>query len=186
MDLGEVDLAIGYFPDLVSSVFKQQVLFRHRSACLVRKGHPTIGPEMTLDSYLGARHIAIAPEGRTQEVVELGLAAQGLTRRVAVQVGHFVTAPFLVAQSDLVVTLPRPIAVLFAQICDLVMVQPPSPFRLSRSSSFGTGDSMVMLGQGGCAGAWRTIARTDPRSERSCRARPRQSTLDLSPRTLIR
>jgi DNA-binding transcriptional LysR family regulator len=125
MDLGEVDLAIGYFPDLVSSVFKQQVLFRHRSACLVRKGHPTIGPEMTLDSYLGARHIAIAPEGRTQEVVELGLAAQGLTRCVAVQVGHFVSAPFLVAQSDLVVTLPWPVAVLFAQICDLVMVEPP-------------------------------------------------------------
>jgi DNA-binding transcriptional LysR family regulator len=125
MDLGEVDLAIGYFPDLVSSVFKQQMLFRHPSACLVRKSHPTIGPEMTLDTYLAARHIAIAPEGRTQEVVELGLAAQGLTRCVAVQVGHFVSAPFLVAQSDLVVTLPRPVAVVFAQICDLMIVEPP-------------------------------------------------------------
>ena len=125
MDLGEVDLAIGYFPDLVSSVFKQQMLFRDRSVCLVRKNHPTIGAEMTLDSFLAARHIAILPEGRTQEVVELGLAAQGLTRCVAVQVGHFVSAPFLVAQSDLVVTLPRPVAAVFAQICDLMIVEPP-------------------------------------------------------------
>jgi DNA-binding transcriptional LysR family regulator len=125
MDLGEVDLAIGYFPDIVASVFKQQTLFRHRSACLVRKGHPTIGPEMTLDRYLAARHIAIVPEGRTQEVVELGLAAHGLTRCVAVQVGHFVSAPFLVAQSDLVATLPRPLAVLSAQMCNLRVMEPP-------------------------------------------------------------
>jgi hypothetical protein len=80
---------------------------------------------MTLDRYLAARHIAIAPEGRTQEVVELGLAARGLTRCVAVQIGHFVSAPFLVAQSDLVATLPRPLAVLFAPMCNLTVMEPP-------------------------------------------------------------
>ena len=34
-----------------------------------------------------------------QDVVELGLAAQGLKRRIGLQVSHFVSVPFLVAQS---------------------------------------------------------------------------------------
>lgn len=125
MDLGEIDLAIGYFPDVVSTAFKQQTLFHHRCACLVRRGHPTIGQEMTLQDYLAARHIAIAPEGRTQEVVDIGLAAQGLKRRIALQTGHFLSVPFLLEQSDLVATLPRPLAIQFARICDLLVVEPP-------------------------------------------------------------
>ncbi len=125
MDLGEVDLAIGYFPDLVSSSFKQQSLFKHRSACLVRRNHPTIGPDMSLSDYLGAQHIAIAQEGRFRDVVELGLSAEGLQRSIALQISHFVTVPFIVAQSDLVATIPRPLAVQFASICDLIIAEPP-------------------------------------------------------------
>jgi DNA-binding transcriptional LysR family regulator len=125
MDLGEVDLAVGYFPDMVTSAFKQQSLFRHRSACLVRRGHPTIAQGMTLDDYLAAQHIAIAPEGRTHEVVDAGLAAQGLKRRIALQTGHFLSVPFLLEQSDLVATLPRPLAIQFAGMCNLLVVEPP-------------------------------------------------------------
>ena len=127
MDLGTVDLAIGYFPDLVSSSFKQQSLFRHRSACLVRRNHPSIGPQMSLEDYLAAEHIAIAQEGRTRDVVELGLAARGLRRQIKLQISHFLSVPFLVAQSNLVATIPRPLAVQFAGACDLLVVEPPFP-----------------------------------------------------------
>jgi DNA-binding transcriptional LysR family regulator len=127
MDLGEVDLAIGYFPDLVASCFKQQSLFRDRSACIVRRNHPTIGPEMTLEEYLNARHIAVSQLGRIQDVVEVGLATQGLHRRIGLQTSHFISVPFLVAQSDLIATIPRPLATQFARICDLLIVEPPFP-----------------------------------------------------------
>ena len=114
MDLAEVDLAVGYFPDLVSSVFKQQLLFRHRSACIVRRNHPTIGADMSLDDYLAAKHIAVAQEGRVRDVVELGLAAQGLRRQVGLQTSHFISVPFLVAASDLVGTNSTPVG---AAVC---------------------------------------------------------------------
>ena len=127
MDLAEVDLAVGYFPDLVSSVFKQQLLFRHRSACIVRRNHPTIGADMSLDDYLAAKHIAVAQEGRVRDVVELGLAAQGLRRQVGLQTSHFISIPFLVAASDLVGTIPRPLALQFAVACDLLVIEPPFP-----------------------------------------------------------
>jgi DNA-binding transcriptional LysR family regulator len=126
MDLGEVDLAIGYFPDLVSSAFKQQSLFRQGSVCLVRRNHPTIGATMTLEDYLSVQHIAIAPESRTQEVVDVGLAdAGGLHRRIGMQTSHLVSVPFLVEQSDLIATLPRSLALQFARTCDLLVVEPP-------------------------------------------------------------
>jgi DNA-binding transcriptional LysR family regulator len=130
MDLGEVDLAIGYFPDLVTSSFKQQSLFRHPSACLVRRNHPSVGPDMSLEDYLGARHITVAQEGRTHDVVELGLSAAGLQRNIGLQISHFVSVPFLVAQSDMVATIPRPLAVKFAGVCDLLIVEPPFPIPL--------------------------------------------------------
>src|SRR5437868_14832085 len=37
---GEIDLALGYFPDLNENCFFQQRLFTHRFACLMRAGHP--------------------------------------------------------------------------------------------------------------------------------------------------
>jgi len=40
VEQGEVDLAIGYFPDLVQNTFFQQRLFTHHFACLMRAGHP--------------------------------------------------------------------------------------------------------------------------------------------------
>jgi DNA-binding transcriptional LysR family regulator len=127
MDLGEIDLAIGYFPDLTTSVFKQQLLFQHSSACVVRRDHPTIGPVMTLDDYLSAKHVVIAQKGRIQDVVEVGLAAKGLHRRIGLQIPHFVSIPFIVAGSDLVATIPRPLAIQFAAICDLRVLDPPFP-----------------------------------------------------------
>jgi DNA-binding transcriptional LysR family regulator len=127
MDLGEIDLAIGYFPDLTTSVFKQQFLFQHSSACVVRCDHPTIGPVMTLDDYLSAKHVVIAQKGRIQDVVEVGLAAKGLHRRTGLQIPHFVSIPFIVAGSDLVATIPRPLAIQFAGICDLRVLDPPFP-----------------------------------------------------------
>jgi DNA-binding transcriptional LysR family regulator len=127
MDVGEIDLAIGYFPDLTTSVFKQQLLFQHSSACVVRHDHPTIGPVMTLDDYLSAKHVVIAQKGRIQDVVEVGLAAKGLHRRIGLQIPHFVSIPFIVAGSDLVATIPRPLAIQFAAICDLRVLDPPFP-----------------------------------------------------------
>ncbi|WP_260925105.1 LysR family transcriptional regulator [Novosphingobium sp. 9] len=125
MDAGEVDLAIGYFPDLVTAVFKQQLLFRHGSACIVRNDHPTIRKTLTLEDYLAARHIAVAPAGRLRDVVEATLAAQHLHREVALEIPHFINLPFLVEASDLVATVPQPLAQQFARICALRVFEVP-------------------------------------------------------------
>jgi len=45
---GEVDLALGHFPELVSAALYQQRLFTHTFVCIVRADHPSIGGELTV------------------------------------------------------------------------------------------------------------------------------------------
>jgi DNA-binding transcriptional LysR family regulator len=126
MDLGEIDLAIGYFPDLTTSVFKQQFLFQHSSACVVRRDHPTIGPVMTLDDYLSAKHVAISQKGRIRDVVEVGTSSVFLSSspgRISSRRSHVRWRS----------SLPR------SAICGCSIRRFRS--RPSKSSSCGTGDS---------------------------------------------
>ena len=127
MDSGEIDLAIGYFPDLTASFFKQQVLFSHGSACLVRKNHPLYANGISFDQYKTARHIAIEQQSRHRDVVEIALEEHGLMREAVLTVSHYVNVPALVAQSDLVATIARPLALRFAEQYPLTVLETPFP-----------------------------------------------------------
>lgn len=125
MDAGEVDLAIGYFPDLTSAVFKQQRLFSHATAVIVREGHPEFDRGIDLAQYRAARHIAVQQRSRHSDVIELALAGQEIARDVVLTVSHYVNVPALVAQSDLVGTVALPLARRFAGHCALRVLEPP-------------------------------------------------------------
>jgi DNA-binding transcriptional LysR family regulator len=125
MDAGEIDLAIGYFPDLKTSVFKQQVLFNHASACIVRKDHPDFAQGISLDQYRNARHIAVEQQSRHHDVIELALIQQDIHRDVALTISHYVNVPALVADSNLVATLARPLARRFAELFPVSVLDVP-------------------------------------------------------------
>lgn len=101
------------------------VLFDEGFACLVRRGHPLTRGRMTLKRWLGARHAMIAPGGRRGGVVDDLLAGRGVSRRIAVLVPHFLVAPFVIAETDLVLTLPERVARLFAGVLPIEVLRPP-------------------------------------------------------------
>jgi DNA-binding transcriptional LysR family regulator len=109
MDEGEIDLAVGYFPDLQTAVFKQQVLFSHDSVCVVRRDHPLYAGGISLDQYREARHLVVSQDTRATDVIDQALAEQGIVRRVALTISHFVNVPQLIAKTDLIATISRPI-----------------------------------------------------------------------------
>ena len=53
------------------------------------------------------------------------LAEQGQVRRIALVVPHFMIAPLVVLETDYVVTLPRRLALRFAALENLRIVEPP-------------------------------------------------------------
>ena len=125
MDVGSIDLAIGYYPDLTTSVFKQQVLFFHSTTVIVRAGHPEYATGITAEQYLQARHIAVEQQSRHHDIIENALAQHDVVRNVMLTVSHYVNVPALVAQSDLVATIATPLARRAAEQYPLVRHEVP-------------------------------------------------------------
>jgi DNA-binding transcriptional LysR family regulator len=116
LESGNIDLAIGYFPDLKQSNFFQQALFTDTFASLMRLDHPLTARKLTLKQYLELGHAVVHAESRTEEVMERYLARKKIRRNVVLSTPHFASAPIIVAQSDLIVTIPEPLARYFARV----------------------------------------------------------------------
>jgi DNA-binding transcriptional LysR family regulator len=114
LESGEIDLAIGYFPDLKKSNFFQQRLFTDSFAGLMRDDHPLAAERLTMKQFLELGHAVVHPEGRSHEVLESYLARKRIQRRIVLTTPHFSSIPAIVAQSELIVTVPHPLAAYFA------------------------------------------------------------------------
>jgi DNA-binding transcriptional LysR family regulator len=127
LESGEIDLAIGYFPDLRKSNFFQQRLFTDRFASLVRADHPISGGNrLTMKQFLEMKHAVVRAESRSEEVLERYLTRKRIQRQVVLQTPHFTSIPMIVAQSDLIVTVPEPLAAYFSNLAaNLRMVSLP-------------------------------------------------------------
>lgn len=102
-----------------------RALFDDRFVCIVRQGHPALAKRWTPESFARMRHAFIAPRGRPGGAVDDALAALGLRRRIALMLPQFLAAPFVVAQTDLVLTVPERVARAFAVSLPLAIVPPP-------------------------------------------------------------
>ncbi|CAN5598318.1 LysR family transcriptional regulator [soil metagenome] len=125
MESGEIDLAVGYFPDLKGNNYYQQRLFSHGFACLLRADHPFKGNKLTPKQFMELGHAVVRAEGRSQEVFERFLLKEGIRRRVVLNTPHFMSIPLIIAKSDLVATVPLAVGTSFAQTQQIRLVKPP-------------------------------------------------------------
>ena len=111
LECGDIDLAVGYFPDLRGRSFMQQRLFNHHFVCLLRADHPICSDRLTLDQFLALEHAVVHAEGRSQEILERFLLAKKIERKVALVTPHFMSLPMIIARSDLVATVPHAVGI---------------------------------------------------------------------------
>jgi DNA-binding transcriptional LysR family regulator len=107
LESGEIDLAVGYFPDLRNNNFVQQRLFNHHFLCLLRADHPNRGERLTMEQFLDLEHAVVHAEGRSSEILEDYLKRHNIQRKVALHTPHFMSLPMIIARSDLVATVPH-------------------------------------------------------------------------------
>jgi DNA-binding transcriptional LysR family regulator len=125
---GRLDLTIGVRAALpVGTTIKH--LFDDDFVCVVREGHPKVKRSLSLATFAALDHVLIAPRGEPGSPVDTALAAQGLTRRVAVRTHTFLAAPLIVAQTDLVLTGPERVLVPMAKHHGLRLLPPPVELR---------------------------------------------------------
>ena len=100
---------------------------------LMRRGHPASKRPLTLESYLELEHVLITPHGMPGSLVDQALEPIGKHRRVRVRLQHFSAAPFVVANTDLVVTCPRSVLRL-GDVFGLKAMKPPVELGADRAS----------------------------------------------------
>jgi DNA-binding transcriptional LysR family regulator len=129
---GVVDLVVAPVRpgDEVQGVLAKK-LFDESFVCIVRRGHPLAKKKLTLARFAAASHALIAPRGREGSLADDSLARLGLSRRVAVTLPHFLVAPHVVAESDLVLVLAARVASQLATPLGLVVLAPPKELGLT-------------------------------------------------------
>ena len=80
---------------------------------------------MRLDYYLQLPHALIETLEGQQTLVDRPLAQLGAKRRVALSLPFFVPAIFAIAQTDLILTVPRRLARITAAMAGVRVVEPP-------------------------------------------------------------
>jgi len=125
-DSGQVDLALGYFPDLTGAGFYQQTLYRHTYACILRHGHPALRRGITLPVYASLSHAVVSAPARSDDLFDDCLGRHGLKRRVGLRTPHHLRLPMIVESPDLVATVPIATAERFARQGQVTIA--PLPF----------------------------------------------------------
>jgi DNA-binding transcriptional LysR family regulator len=121
---GRIDLAFGVAEVEPGSGLRQEGLYRDTFVTLMRGGHPA-AEDWTLERFVGLDHVLVTVLGDGRGVLDEDLAHLGRERRIALRLPHFYAAMAVVARSDLVVTLPRSMALRFKESFGLVALDPP-------------------------------------------------------------
>lgn len=102
---GEIDLAIGVYPELaVDDAFCKSHLFDDDFACLVDEA---AGLPATLEDYLARPHVAVAASPEDRGEVDAALKALGQSRRVTFTLPHWSVAPRILLGTSLILTAAR-------------------------------------------------------------------------------
>lgn len=111
---GDIDVAIGFFPGVVAQLqgatetpIRHERLYAGQYVCVMRKEHALARKELTLDAYCEANHLLVSFSGRARGLVDDALLSLNRERRILLTVNQFFTAGKVVANSDLIMVLPR-------------------------------------------------------------------------------
>ena len=126
LENGTINVALGFDVSLEApSRIHQQALFHDVFVSIVRKDHPTIGDTLSIEQYTAMEHILISPSGVEDGIVDQWLNQHNLSRKIVLIVPHFLSAPLIIAQTDMVLTLPYRVAEKFVQMAPLKLLHPP-------------------------------------------------------------
>lgn len=123
LDNGELDLALGRFPE-VPTRFQSRHWASETLQAVLRKEHPLIDGGLDLPTFLRLRHLWVHG-GQTRGMVDQWLKEHNLTRDVVYTTPNYLQAAHIVACSDLAVVLPTQLARYFAKLLPLQLFDMP-------------------------------------------------------------
>jgi DNA-binding transcriptional LysR family regulator len=126
LESGEVDIAVGFTPDLEAG-FYQQALFAQNFVCLASLDHPRIRAKPTRRAFEAEGHLVVSASGTGHSIVDKVLARHGVERRVVLRVPSFLGVARIVAQTELLVIVPRLLGTALVAQERVRLLEPPVP-----------------------------------------------------------
>ena len=127
LETNHVELVAGHYPDPPATL-RSRFLFEEKAVCVVRADHPCLGRRWDLDAYLRYGHIDLAAHtSHFSKSIDRALAGLNRTRVVSLTMSSYLAAPFVVADSDLIATLPLSVARTFAAHTHIAVLDAPLP-----------------------------------------------------------
>lgn len=108
-----------------SSTLHRHTILEDGFACLTAKNNKLAGKKLTLDNFLKMKHCLITTSNMGMGAVDSLLAKKNLKRNVVLRMPHFLAAATVIAHTDLIITLPRELAIKLAAEQNLKLHEPP-------------------------------------------------------------
>jgi DNA-binding transcriptional LysR family regulator len=127
LESGDVDLAVGSFPDLVRGIRRRR-LYAEGYLSLLRKDHPELARMGSRKIFVAQRHVLVGGSSAGHaghHVAETLLQAAIAPSNISLMVPSFVSAALVAKHTNAIATMPARLAVLLASELDLKTVDPP-------------------------------------------------------------
>lgn len=129
LERNEVDFVIAG-TDRSSATLRRKTLLKDNFVCVMSAKNPAAKKKLTLEKYLGMRHCVTMITDYRTGVIDKHLADLGYARDAVVRVPYFMLAASpIVANSDLIATLPKRLGMLLGERKDLAIVELPFKVR---------------------------------------------------------
>jgi len=106
----QVDLIADYVPDL-GHYIQRQHLCNNYFVALMSPEHPLVHKQFDIKTLVNSDNLLVSLSGDASGIVDIKLAEQNLTRRIAMTTNSFSSAMSLIKQTSLICILPYAIAV---------------------------------------------------------------------------
>jgi DNA-binding transcriptional LysR family regulator len=133
LDSRRSDVVVLPVTGAIPARFVARPMYQEEFVVVARTGHPFLRTP-TLRHYCQLSHLLVAPAGGIRGFVDDLLAAKGLHRQIALTVPNFLLGMAVLAQCDLIGTMPRQIVTLHAKRFKLQMRPPPLPLPVAHAT----------------------------------------------------
>lgn len=123
LDAGAIDIAIAPV-ETAPARFVAETIYHEDFVAVMRARHP-FAAKPTLERFCTMRHLVVSMTGDPHGFVDEALAAQGLTRRVALTVPNFAMGLATVSETDLISAMPRRYVAMYVKRFGLVSRELP-------------------------------------------------------------
>lgn len=149
---GHIDFALGYDEERtpLPPGLEEFDWLQDDYVAIASQHHPLIKRKLTLKTYLQARHVVVTPWNESRGVMDYVLDGMALQRQVAVQLPNVLVAPFIIASSELIMTLPRHAATTLTQAAGIAIYAapfaiPPYTLKVYSHSKYARSDAHLWL-----------------------------------------